>query len=93
MDREKLIPLEKLNQLALTEEETERVLAAFAAMEAEEAQLAETDTSAVERMVFNIPLKNILREDAAEKNFTRDQLQEGAPEKMDGYWQVPRLVE
>ncbi len=93
MDREKLSPLTKLNQLALTEEETDRVLAVFSAMEDEEQRLAQVDTAGVERMVFNIPLKNILREDVAEKDFTRDELQEGAPEKMDGYWQVPRLVE
>ena len=27
------------------------------------------------------------------KKFTREELQAGAPETMDGYWQVPRLVE
>ncbi|MBR2716540.1 MAG: Asp-tRNA(Asn)/Glu-tRNA(Gln) amidotransferase subunit GatC [Oscillospiraceae bacterium] len=93
MDRETLLPLLKLNQLSLTEEETDRVLAAFGRMAGEEARLGEADTEGVERMVFNIPLKNVLREDVEKKEFTRDQLQEGAPEKMDGYWQVPRLVE
>ena len=35
----------------------------------------------------------ITREDVAKKLFTRDDLQKGAPETMDGYWQVPRVVE
>ena len=32
-------------------------------------------------------------EDVQNKMFTRDELQQGAPETMDGYWQVPRLVD
>ena len=32
-------------------------------------------------------------EDVEKKLFTRDELQRSAPETMDGYWQVPRLVE
>jgi aspartyl/glutamyl-tRNA(Asn/Gln) amidotransferase C subunit len=35
----------------------------------------------------------VVREDKVVKSFTREQLQEGAPETMDGYWQVPRVVE
>jgi aspartyl/glutamyl-tRNA(Asn/Gln) amidotransferase C subunit len=44
-------------------------------------------------MVHVLPVPAVLREDVAEKNFDRDDLQKGAPETMDGYWQVPRLVE
>ena len=51
------------------------------------------DTDNVERMVHVMPLTNVLREDVVIKNFTRDELQEDAPESYDGYWQVPRLVE
>jgi Asp-tRNA(Asn)/Glu-tRNA(Gln) amidotransferase C subunit len=35
----------------------------------------------------------VVREDIERKLFTRDELQKGAPETMDGYWQVPRLVD
>ena len=55
--------------------------------------LASVDTENVERMVYVMPMTNIIREDIAKKLFTRDQLQEQAPESMDGYWQVPRLVD
>ena len=44
-------------------------------------------------MVHVMPMTNVIREDVAEKIYTRDQLQEHAPEATDGYWQVPRLVE
>ncbi len=93
MDRDILRRLEKLNQLALTESEKEDVLAFFAKQEQEMSVLNAINTDEVERMVHVMPLENVLREDVEIKNFTRDQLQEGAPETFDGYWQVPRLVE
>ena len=93
MDREVLRRLEKLNQLSLTENEKEDVLAFFAKQDDEMSVLNAIDTETVERMVHVMPLENVLREDVEIKNFSRDQLQEGAPETFDGYWQVPRLVE
>lgn len=93
MNKEVLISLEKLNKLQLTEEETEKVLGFFVAQQEDMSLLNEIETEQVERMVHVMPLTNVLREDVAIKNFTRDELQEDAPESYDGYWQVPRLVE
>ncbi len=93
MDKETLRRLERLNQLQLTEDEKATLLAFFEAQSAELDKLNQVDTSAVERMVHVMPLCNVLREDVVNKQFTRDQLQADAPEAMDGYWQVPRLVE
>lgn len=93
MDIKTFTRLQKLNQLRLTEEETADVLAFFdkAAKEAEILDSVNTDN--VERMVYVMPMTNIIREDIAKKIYTRDQLQEQAPESMDGYWQVPRTVD
>ena len=55
--------------------------------------LSEIDTEGVERMVHVMPIMTVVREDKVIKNFTRDELQQSAPETTDGYWQVPRLVE
>lgn len=93
MNKEVLISLEKLNKLQLTEEETEKVLGFFESQQEDMSLLNEIETEQVERMVHVMPLTNVLREDVAIKNFTRDELQEDAPESYDGYWQVPRLVE
>ncbi len=93
MERETLRRLEKLNQLALTEEEKERLLAFFEKRDEELKKLDAVDTENVERMVHCMPLSTVVREDKEIKNFTRDELQKGAPETLDGYWQVPRLVE
>ena len=93
MEREVLRRLEKLNQLQLTDEQAAAVLAFLDAQHQEIATLDAIDTDKVERMVHVLPVAAALREDVAEKNFERDDLQKGAPETMDGYWQVPRLVE
>ena len=93
MNNEVLIGLEKLNKLQLTEEETKKVIGFFDQQSEEMSVLNAIDTDNVERMVHVMPLTNVLREDVVIKNFTRDELQEDAPESCDGYWQVPRLVE
>ena len=93
MKKETLCLLEKVNQLALTEEERESVLAFFSIREEKRVTEIPFDTENVERMVHVMPIETVVREDEAKKLFSRDDLQKGAPETMDGYWQVPRLVE
>ena len=93
MDIKTLERLQKLNQLKLTEEETEKLMVFFETAGKDAEILDTVNTENVERMVYVMPMTNIIREDIAKKLFTRDQLQEQAPEAMDGYWQVPRLVD
>lgn len=93
MNRNTILSLEKLNQIELTEAERNRLLDFYGSMSREKIILANFDTSDVERMVHVIPLTNVLREDVPAQPFSRDELLEGAPEQMDGYWQVPRLIE
>ena len=93
MEKETLHLLEKVNQLALDEAQRAAVLAFFEKQENRMAELNAIDTSNVERMVHVIPITTVVREDIEKKLFTRDELQKGAPEVMDGYWQVPRVVE
>jgi aspartyl-tRNA(Asn)/glutamyl-tRNA(Gln) amidotransferase subunit C len=93
MDKETLRLLEGVNQLALTEEQRAAVLAFFDKQEGAMDVLNAIDTENVERMVHVMPILTVVREDVAKKLFSRDELQAGAPETMDGYWQVPRVVE
>ncbi len=93
MDIKVLERLEKLNQLKLTDTEREELLSFFAQAEKDRAILDTVDTENVERMVYVMPLTNVLREDIAKKLYTREQLQQQAPEAMDGYWQVPQVME
>lgn len=93
MNSDILRRLQKLNQLKLTEAEESEILAFFEKQKAEMDVLNAIDTENVERMVQVMPIFTVVREDVVIKKFTRDELQAGAPETMDGYWQVPRLVE
>lgn len=93
MEKEALLKLEKLNQLQLTEAQKDAVLSFMAQQYRQIDKLDAIDTGSVEPMVHVLPIFTVVREDITYQNFTRDQLQENAPETMDGYWQVPRLVE
>ena len=61
-------------------------------MAEKEKVLAQIDTEGVEPMVHVMPMTNVLREDERKQPFTRESLLEGAPERNDDSWQVPRLV-
>ena len=93
MNSDILRRLQKLNQLKLTDEEANDMLGFFEKQKAELAVLNAIDTENVERMVHVMPILTVVREDVVIKKFSREELQAGAPETMDGYWQVPRLVE
>ena len=93
MNSDILRRLQKLNQLKLTEAEESDMLSFFEKQRNEMETLCTIDTENVERMVHVMPILTVVREDVVVKKFTREELQAGAPETMDGYWQVPRLVE
>lgn len=93
MDREILRRLEKLNQLQLTEQEKEAFLAFYAKQEREMDVINSINTDNIERMVYVMPILTVVREDKVIKKYSREDLQKGAPETTEGYWQVPRLVE
>lgn len=93
MEKDTLLLLEKVNQLALAEGERDTVLRFFENAETDMTALNAIPTEHVERMVHVLPIQTVVREDVAKKLFDRDDLQKGAPEVMDGYWQVPRVVE
>ena len=50
-------------------------------------------TDGVEPLVTVLSLRNVFREDRAEKLLTRDEILSTAPEQYDGYFQVPGTLE
>ena len=93
MEKRTLELLCKVNQLDLTEEQKAAFLSFMDERESDIEKLDAIDTDGVEVMVHVMPIMTVVREDKVIKSFTREQLQAGAPETMDGYWQVPRVVE
>ena len=64
----------------------------FEQMNKQEQKLRSCNTENVEEMVHVMPMTNVLREDVRDQKFTRESLLEGAPERSEDSWQVPRLV-
>ena len=93
MERDTLRRLEMLNQLSLTEAQKEDVIAFFAARDGELKALEAIDTSETERMVHVMPIMTVVRDDVVSQPFSREALQQGAPETDEGYWCVPKVVE
>ncbi|MBO5370340.1 MAG: Asp-tRNA(Asn)/Glu-tRNA(Gln) amidotransferase subunit GatC, partial [Clostridia bacterium] len=83
---------QQLNQLSLTDEEETIMQNIFSAMNENEKKLAGLNTENVEEMVHVMPMTNVLREDERSQPFSRESLLEGAPERSEDSWQVPRLV-
>ena len=83
---------QQLNQLSLTENEEVVMQDIFKTMAESEELLKTVDTENVEEMVYVMPMTNVLREDVRKQPFSRESLLEGAPERNDNSWQVPRLV-
>jgi aspartyl-tRNA synthetase len=83
---------QQLNQLSLTDEEETVMQSIFSKMNESEKKLSACDTENVKEMVHVMEMTNVLREDVRKQPFTRESLLEGAPERSDDSWQVPRLV-
>ena len=64
----------------------------FSKMSESEKKLLTCDTENVKEMVHVMEMTNVLREDKRVQPFTRESLLEGAPERSEDSWQVPRLV-
>ena len=93
MDRETLRKLEMLNQLSLTEAQKDGVINFINDRESDAKELDAIDTETVERMVHVMPILTVVREDVVIQNFSREELQQDAPETDEGYWCVPKVVE
>lgn len=93
MNTDTLQKLEKLNQICLNDDEKATVTAFFNQQADVFSSLNQINTDDIERMVHVMPILTVVREDREIKLFTRDELQQSAPETYDGYWQVPRLIE
>ncbi|MEE1279454.1 MAG: aspartate--tRNA ligase, partial [Oscillospiraceae bacterium] len=83
---------QQLNQLSLTEEEEGVMQDIFKVMNENEKYLENVDTENVEEMIYVMPMTNVLREDERKQPFSREELLEGAPERSEDSWQVPRVV-
>jgi aspartyl-tRNA(Asn)/glutamyl-tRNA(Gln) amidotransferase subunit C len=82
-----------LAKLALSEEELTRVGRELNRILDYFAELQTLDTSAVPTTSHALPLVNVYREDAVGESLPPEEAVQNAPDGVDGYFRVPRIVE
>lgn len=56
-------------------------------------KLQDLDTENVEPTAHTIPVKNVFRKDVSRPSLDREDVLANAPERIDGTFEVPRIVE
>ena len=91
--RETIQHVADLARLNLTETEKERLTSDMEKIISYVDKLNELDTSGIKPMEHVIPIRNVLREDKAEKSYDREKILANAPLSEDGCFKVPKVVE
>lgn len=90
-DIERLADLARLN---LTPEEIGRLTGDMETIiNYSMSKLNELNTDDVLPMEHVLPIRNVFREDICEKSFDREEILKNAPEKAEGCFLVPKVVE
>ncbi|MEN8263968.1 MAG: Asp-tRNA(Asn)/Glu-tRNA(Gln) amidotransferase subunit GatC [Nitrospirota bacterium] len=56
-------------------------------------KLNELDTSSIEPTAHVLPISNVFREDQMRTSLPREKALQNAPEKDDGFYRVPKIIE
>ena len=81
----------RLARLALTDDEIESLTRDLAKILDHAAEVSALDTSGVPPTAHPLPLRNVLRADAARRGLDRDEVLAAAPEAEDNRFRVPRI--
>ena len=93
MDIKELIEFEKMTKLELSQIEREEFLARINILLEQFEKLSAVDTKKAEPLVFvSENQKNVIREDKAQKAFSRDELLKNSHDACDGYFVVPKTI-
>ncbi|KRQ87536.1 Glutamyl-tRNA(Gln) amidotransferase subunit C [Caloramator mitchellensis] len=93
VDKKQVDYVAKLARLEFSEDEKEKFVQDFNNILQFVEQLKEVDTENVEISITNYAAFNVLREDKIEKSMDREDALLNAPDKENGYFKVPKVVE
>ncbi|WP_010529622.1 Asp-tRNA(Asn)/Glu-tRNA(Gln) amidotransferase subunit GatC [Lentibacillus jeotgali] len=82
-----------LARLAITEEEADMFTDQLSSIIEYAEQLNELDTEHIEPTTHVLDLKNVMRKDEPKEWISRDEALKNAPDKQDGYFRVPSILE
>ena len=83
----------RLARLQLTEVETERLREQLSAILTYIDKLRALDTDGVEPTSHAVPLVNVMRDDAPEPCLPAEAMLANAPDRVDEFFRVPRIIE
>lgn len=82
-----------LARLAITEEEAEKFTKQLSKIIDYAEKLNELDTDHIEPTTHVLDYKNVLRKDEPKQWITQDEALKNAPDKKDGHFRVPSVME
>jgi len=82
-----------LARLELTADEKQRLTGELNDILHQFERLQELDTTGVLPTSHSIPLQNVFRDDVARPSISREKATQNAPEKRDGSFIVPQIIE
>ena len=91
--KEQVEHVANLARLNLTEEEKELMIKDMEAIIDFANQINELDISNINPTAHVIPINNVFREDVVKPSIDREELLSNAPNKENGCFSVPRIVE
>jgi aspartyl-tRNA(Asn)/glutamyl-tRNA(Gln) amidotransferase subunit C len=83
----------KLARLAITDAEKEKYSRQLSNILTYIEKLKELDTSRVEPTSHVLPMKNIFREDEVRPSLPREEILKNAPDRTEGFFRVPKIIE
>ena len=91
--RKEVVHVARLGRLEMDENEMEKYTDQLNAILEYADRLNKLDTSDVEPTSHVLLMKNVFRQDQVEPPLSREEVLAGAPEKEDGMFLVPRVIE
>ena len=93
ISKEQVEHVAKLARLEVSEDEKAMFARQLSAILTYMDQLKEVDTEGVEPTATVLPTENVWREDAVKPSLTQEQALANAPDKADGFFRVPKIIE
>ena len=83
----------QLARLALTDSEREKFATQLASILSYVEKLKELDTSGIEPTSHVVTIRNVMREDSVIPALSKDDALMNAPDRADGFYRVPKIIE
>lgn len=93
ISKEQVKHVAHLARLAVTEDEVEKMADELSAIIKYAEQLNELDTEGVEPTTHVLDMKNVMRKDEPREWITQEEALKNAPDKQDGLFRVPSILE